>query len=67
MEFEMYNTSMDTISTSVFTRYTKLENSDRTNFKKQAIQCFSNSPDMKVHFHGGIWHGKKGLIGRVLS
>jgi hypothetical protein len=26
----------------------------------QAVALFSDSPDVKVYFHGGIWHGKEG-------
>jgi len=28
---------------------------------EQAVGLFANSPDAEVHFHGGVWKGKKGI------
>jgi hypothetical protein len=27
---------------------------------QQAVGLFADNPDVKVYFHGGIWHGKQG-------
>lgn len=27
---------------------------------QQAVGLFSDSPDVRVYFHGGIWYGKEG-------
>jgi len=33
---------------------------DKTLYE-QAVDCFANNPDVRVHFHGGVWKGKEGV------